>query len=109
MRMGNIFNNKGQSILEYAIIIGLVVAGLTTMQLYIKRGIQAGIKVAADELGRQEDAEEIDPEWGTRSSSEINTITQSTERIRLFEGGSQRIDIDKTTASSGETEYISWE
>lgn len=100
---------KGQSIVEYTVIIGLVVAALTTMQVYVRRGIQAGIKIAADELGPQEDAGETDPQKGTKSASEINTKTTSAQRIRLFKGGSQRTDIDKTTTSSGEAKYTSGE
>lgn len=112
--MKSIFNNKAQSIMEYAIIMGLVVAALTTMQVYIKRGIQAGIKVAADEIGRQQDAEEIDPLKGTKMDSIIRRVTSgaaedikgtiegeekvvlpqgATQRIRLSEDGSQRTDI----------------
>ncbi len=103
-------NNKGQSTIEYAIIIGLVVAGLTAMQVYIKRGIQATIRVAADELGNQEDAE-TNPQQGTpadSTDSEINTQTTGTKRVKLFTGGSREIFVDKTATSSGETEYISW-
>lgn len=100
-------NRKGQSIIEYAVILGLVVAGLTAMQVYIKRGIQAGIKVAADELGPQEKAEELDPEKGTKAASEINTRTRSIQRVKLFEGGSQQVDVDSIYSSSGETTYVS--
>lgn len=107
MNIETISHNKGQSILEYAIILGLVAAALTTMQVYLKRGIQAGIKVAADELGRQQDAVEIDPEKGTQTDSWINTQAASTTRSRLFERGRQTINLDKTTTSSGWTEYIS--
>lgn len=32
---------KGQSTVEYAIILGVVVAGLVAMQTYVKRGLQA--------------------------------------------------------------------
>lgn len=100
-------NKKGQSIIEYTVILGLVVAGLMTMQAYIKRGIQATIKVAADELGRQEDAEELDPEKGTKSASEINTRTRSIQRVRLLKGSSQQVDIDRISSSSGKTTYLS--
>lgn len=100
-------NKKGQSIIEYAVILGLVVAGLTAMQVYIKRGLQAAIKVAADELGPQEKAEELDPQKGTKAASEINTRTRSIQRVRLLKGGSQQVDIDRTSSSSGEATYIS--
>jgi hypothetical protein len=50
---------KGQSLLEYAIILGVVALALGSMQIYLRRGIQAGIKIAADELGLQKDAMEV--------------------------------------------------
>lgn len=41
---------KGQAFAEYAILIGLVTAAMLGMSLYAKRGLQAGIKMAADDL-----------------------------------------------------------
>lgn|SRR3989338_363044 len=46
---------SGQSIVEYGILIGLVSAALISMNTYMKRGLQAGIKIAADSLGNQTD------------------------------------------------------
>lgn len=88
---------KGQSTIEYAIIIGLVVAGLTTMQVYIKRGIQAGIRVAADELGSQEDAE-IDPQEGTKEF--LDSI------IRLETGGKPEGATEVPGLSAGKSQKI---
>ena len=103
-------NNKGQSLIEYSFIIGLVVIALSAMQVYIKRGIQAGIKVAADEVGRQQDAEETDPLKGAQTTnSTINTETSNTQRIRLFKSGSQIIDTNKTSANTGTIEYYTLE
>ena len=109
MSINHIFNNKGQNIIEYALILGVVVLALSAMQTYIKRGIQAGIKVAADELGQQEDAEETDPLKGTMADAKIRNQTGSREDIELFAGGSQRVDIDKASTNTGQAEYWSWE
>lgn len=46
-------NNKGQSLLEYAILLGVIVAGLLIMQAFIKRGYQGGLKESADKMGEQ--------------------------------------------------------
>lgn len=48
-----LFNNKAQGTLEYAIIIGVVVAALIAMQAYFKRGLQGKIRQASDEIGEQ--------------------------------------------------------
>jgi len=46
-------NKKGQSLLEYGLILGIVTVALVTMQAYFKRGIQSVIKVVADDYGPQ--------------------------------------------------------
>ena len=38
---------KGQSVTEYAILLGLAIAAFAGMQLYIKRGLQAKLKDAS--------------------------------------------------------------
>jgi Tfp pilus assembly protein PilE len=44
---------RGQSMLEYAILIVIVIAALITLQAYIKRGIQGRLKSASDDIGEQ--------------------------------------------------------
>ena len=48
-------NRRGQSTLEYAIIIAVIVGGLLVMQHYIKRGYQGKLKSASDDMGEQFD------------------------------------------------------
>jgi len=45
--------NSGQSIVEYAILLGVIIAALLIMQAFIKRGYQGGLKDAADKMGDQ--------------------------------------------------------
>ena len=40
----------GQSILEYALIISVVVAALTAMSIYVQRSAQANLKVIEDQI-----------------------------------------------------------
>ncbi len=50
------FNNrkkKGQSTLEYAILIIIIIGALLSIQVYIKRGVQGRLKSAADDIGDQ--------------------------------------------------------
>ena len=44
---------KGQSVLEYTLIIICLVAGLIAMQVYVKRGFQGRLRSITDELGEQ--------------------------------------------------------
>ena len=43
-------NKKGQSLLEYSLIIGCVTVALLAMQVYFKRGINGIIKATSDDL-----------------------------------------------------------
>ena len=55
--MLNFFNKRrkkrGQSTLEYAILIVVVIGAFLAMQQYIKRGLQGRLKSAADDVGDQ--------------------------------------------------------
>lgn len=44
---------KGQSTLEYAILIIIIIGALLSIQVYIKRGVQGRLKQAADDIGAQ--------------------------------------------------------
>ena len=104
------FNRKGQAVFEYAIIIGIVVLALGMMQVYVRRGVQAGIKIAADELGEQEDSVELDPIKGTTQSSLMRTTASSTRRLQHGKGGSSTATWDESSEASGLNEYWNdWE
>ena len=48
------FNQKrGQSTLEYAVLIVVIIGALLTIQVYFKRGIQGRMKSATDDIGDQ--------------------------------------------------------
>ena len=44
---------KGQSTLEYAILIVVILAALLTIQTYMKRSVQGKIRSASDDIGDQ--------------------------------------------------------
>lgn len=44
---------RGQSTLEYVILIGFVVAALIAMGVYMKRGIQGRLRESTDQVGQQ--------------------------------------------------------
>lgn len=44
---------KGQSTLEYAILIIIIIGALLSIQVYIKRGVQGRLKSATDDIGAQ--------------------------------------------------------
>ena len=99
--------NRSQSILEYAVILGVVITALLAMSLYFRRGIQSVIKVAADEAGDQEYAEEIDPFKGVKVSSLIGRQSRSTQVNKALSGGSRISEIDMTVDASGNSTSVS--
>ncbi len=44
---------KGQSTVEYAVLIIIIIAALLSIQAYIKRGVQGRLKDSADNIGDQ--------------------------------------------------------
>jgi hypothetical protein len=44
---------KGQSILEYALIVSVVVAALTAMSIYVQRSAQANLKMIENQINAQ--------------------------------------------------------
>ena len=44
---------KGQSTIEYAVLIIIIMAALMTIQVYIKRGVQGRLRSATDDIGDQ--------------------------------------------------------
>jgi len=85
--MLNYFNkrrNKGQSTLEYAILIIIIIGALLSIQVYIKRGVQGRLKSATDDIGDQ-----FSP---GNTKAEIKTITTSTS-VDTFVGGVTRSEL----------------
>ncbi|MBM3250503.1 MAG: class III signal peptide-containing protein [Candidatus Omnitrophica bacterium] len=66
---------KGQTTLEYAILIGVVAAALIAMQVYLKRGYQGKLRASADDMGDQ-----FSPELTTYTFT-TNSLTNSNEAV----------------------------
>ena len=79
---------KGQSTAEYAIVIGLVIAAIVAMQVYVKRGLQGKVKDAVDYKASG------DTVTGTTSqyepyyaSSSMESSRKATEKAEVSKGG----------------------
>ncbi len=44
---------RGQSTLEYAVLVVIIIGALLSIQFYLKRGVQGRLKSAADDIGDQ--------------------------------------------------------
>ena len=77
--------NKGQSTLEYAILVIVVIAALLTISAYVKKGIQGRAKSATDDIGGQYEPNNTNyDKWTNTSSSTRQTFkTGVTKTIQL--------------------------
>lgn len=92
---------RAQSIMEYSIVLGVVVAILVGMQVYLKRGIQAGIKIAADQVGVQNKAlPELDPREDAVQEGNSTSNTFSEKTMNVF-GDAQSVTSEQVTHTHG--------
>lgn len=51
--MLRMLRKRGQSTLEYAVLIVVIIAALIAMQVYLKRGLQGRLRESSDQIGDQ--------------------------------------------------------
>jgi len=78
---------EAQTISEYIILIGIVAVALAAMQPLVKRGIQSIVKVTADQLGQQSNADqEVDEEKSYLLGTFSDRRGRSTKEVRETKG-----------------------
>ncbi len=90
---------KGQSTLEYAVLIVIIIAALLAMNQYIKRGLQGRLKSSTDDIGDQ-----FSP-GNTNFSRRITTASNTAEQFGMAGVGVQSTvllnrELTNTTESS---------
>ncbi len=74
--MLNYINKKrGQSTLEYAVLIIIIIGALLSIQVYIKRGISGRLKQASDDIGDQ---------FSVGNTNVVKTMTTSSRSNDTF-------------------------
>jgi|SRR3989338_3106810 len=77
-------HKRGQSTLEYALLVAAVVAGLVMMQIYLKRGVGGKLKGAADDIGEQFDPVVFNSNYDTiTSTARRETVGNKVTRSQL--------------------------
>ena len=90
----------GQVLAEYTMIIGIIVMVLMAMSTPVKRGLQGMIKVVADQVGTQVNAEQKFDESGHLDSSWTSVRANTDQTTREFAGVTNYIyDDDVVTRS----------
>ena len=69
---------KGQSTLEYAVLIIIVIGALLSIQTYIKRGVQGRLKSASDDIGDQ---------YSPGNTNLIKTVVTKSVTLETFVSG----------------------
>lgn len=94
-------NKRAQSIVEFAILLGIVAAALASMQIFFRRSINATVKIAADEVGRQSDAAG-DSKWDSRDNSDADTSSLSSSTLTVQNRGRQDNNFDSTSTTTAQ-------
>ena len=84
-------SRRGQSMVEYAAMIAIVVAALLAMQIYMKRGVSGRLRQGVDSMGGQYDPKNTSSNFTI--STKMDTTTTSTPVPVTFVGavtGEQR-------------------
>ncbi len=101
------FKRKGQSTLEYALIIAVVVAGLLLMQHYVKRGFSGRLKKASDDIGGQYDPEDYTANFTISDTSKVKkTVTDRKTRTEHVTNQVSSKTGTETVAGWGEDETL---
>ena len=82
---------KGQSTLEYAVLIVIVIAALLAMNQYIKRGIQGRLKSATDDVGDQ---------FSSGNTNYVKNVVTGSHTNETFVAGSQKTLLLNTEATN---------
>lgn len=92
------FNKKrGQSTLEYAVLIVVIIGALLTIQTYIKRGVQGRLKSAADDIGDQ---------YSDGNQNEIRTTKRSSSVAETFNRGVSSTNMIRPESTNSQTNSI---
>lgn len=98
---------KGQSTLEYAVIIVVVAAALLAMQIYMKRGVQGKMRESADSIGEQFDAVKTVANF---TSEHTGTTVQeiASGATNVYSGGQNKGDASDVTNQHGSETVSAW-
>jgi len=95
---------KGQSTLEYAMIIAVVVGALIAMQIYMKRGMEGRMRQSADEIGKQFEADATKVvSTQTRKGKTVETTVAGQTTATTAAGAGQ-----EEVTSKGSEEVSAW-
>ncbi|MBF0571201.1 MAG: hypothetical protein HQL12_04955 [Candidatus Omnitrophica bacterium] len=69
---------RGQSTLEYAVLVVVIIGALLSIQVYLKRGIQGRLRSSADDIGDQ---------YSAGNMNEVKTTFRASNTQETFNAG----------------------
>ena len=93
-------NHRGQSTAEYAVVIGVVVAAIIAMQVYVRRGMQAKVKDVTDHFTSQfGSTKQFEPDFASSDFTVAQDRSASEQVTKGYEV--DRTGISETTSRTG--------
>ena len=102
-----ILNRQGQSIVEYSMLIGFIVIVLYYMGTGVKRGVQSLVKVTADQVGNQSDADQSFNQQHQGILESSSTYSNSSRKRSMLESGSTSYTTNMGTNEETDTQMDS--
>ncbi len=100
---------KGQSILEYTVIMVIVLGVVIAMRDYVKRGIQGRWKSSTDEMGDQYDPQHLNSDINvavvTNSVSTVSTVNGTDSSTGTVVAGQWTNRMDQSNSTETKTGY----
>jgi hypothetical protein len=104
---------KAQTISEFVVLLSVVSLAAMTMSLYFRRGIQALVKVAVDEVGNQSEAFDTDYRTGKAiwklQSLESQSASSGSENTAKQSGGGERHEKEQSSNGTYKDNLLSGE
>ncbi len=102
--MLNYINKKrGQSTLEYAVLIIIIIGALLSIQVYIKRGISGRLKQASDDIGDQFSV------GNTNVVKKMTTSSRSNDTFNQATGTASKLLADEITTETMNSNVLNQE
>ena len=98
-----LLNHKGQSTLEYAVLIAVVVAALLAIQIYMKRGVEGKLRSASDDIGQQFDAHRTESQSITTRTGTSVEVTNGGSSVTYGDGINLGSEPEVSTRKETET------
>ena len=101
------YNNKpkGQSTLEFTIMMAMVIGAFLLMQIYMKRGMQGKLRESADQIGEQFEAKDtvIKDAKVNRTAKTVQIVKDGVTTVNTGAAGADGGTKETRTESGKET------